>query len=157
MVVSDQTAEIAAILYRVLADRLDHIPSEACVAFLLKLKTIRWYAFSSEEELMDLWDDIRAMDLVTDLVVDTTVDFQIQITLNGLGPIEWIAETIGQALDATRGSLVDADFRNRSVEAGMAAIMKDNHWLVVCYLISRLDIRPLIERVRATVPKTPAE
>jgi hypothetical protein len=133
---------IQGILFRTTLEKAQQFPMPTCREFLQRLKSTRWYAISSDAEIASIWDIIRTDPWVTDLVLDTTIDFDLQLRVNELPTLEELGRCIGESIDALKKSTIaDADFTTRSVPNGMGKAMKENPWLTICYLMSRIDLK----------------
>lgn len=138
----NQFDQIQGILLRTTLEKAQQYPAPECSEFMRRLKTTRWYAISSDNEIAAIWDSIRNYEWVTDFVLDTTLDFDLQLRVNELTMLSELGRSIGEAIDAMKGSSkIDPDFSSRNVPEGMAKVMADNPWLTVCYLMSRIDLK----------------
>lgn len=152
---------IQALLLRTVLEKAQQFPVQECKDFLILMKSTRWYAISSDSEFASIWDKIRNDQFVTDFVLDTTIDFELQLRVNDLPTLEQLGEQVGQSIDQLKQSnpnnKVDLDFSQRKPQEGMAVVMKANPWLTVCYFMSRIDLKAVSTVMdnmnRAVAPK----
>lgn len=149
--------EILATFNVIVINKAQQYPLPTCIELLSYIKTFQWYAVASEVELKDMWNTIRGDVYCTDFIANLTVDLQIQLTVNSTIEFSKLATIIGQSFDNlhrnnSNYTVSDEDFINRIPDGGMKSYFINNDWLVTCYLLSRVDLRPVIALMNQMKP-----